>query len=84
MINLYNLQFGLMTLLGDMVNQLTMFLIVAFFVRPAQQACLSDTQDNQYIYQEQLRLWVYQCCFHFAAFVVMTFRERAGDAISQF
>lgn len=33
MINTYNLQFGLQTLLGDVTNQLAMFLCMAIFVR---------------------------------------------------
>lgn len=35
MINTYNLQFGLQTLLGDVTNQLAMFICMLLFVRPS-------------------------------------------------
>jgi hypothetical protein len=45
MINTYNLQFGLVSLLGDIVNQLVMFIVLCAFVRPSKDACSVDLQD---------------------------------------
>ena len=51
MINTYNLQFGMQTLLGDMVNQLAMFIVVTFFVRPATDPCPGDGDLSSEIYR---------------------------------
>lgn len=67
------------TLLGDMVNQLAMFIVVSFFVRPSTDPCPDDTDLSSEIYDRQKFLWWLLVWLHGTAFVMQVGRELVKD-----
>lgn len=66
-------------MLGDIANQLGMFIMVLVFVRPSGDPCPEDGDISAEIVDMQRALWWQLLALHFFATIIMLGRERNKD-----